>query len=443
MRLAIKILTILGLSLVVLVPVTMIRGTVQDRQRYRTEAVEEVARSTAGPQTLAGPVLLVPYRDTTVFLLKDANGKPRREVAEQSGTLVFFADDLALKGEMRSLPRMRGLHEVRVFELDSTLSASFRLTVPRPKDAGTTRVLGEPVLGIGISDVRGFVGAPALHVSGRPVALQQGAGRGNAAGVHATLRAPQLDEPMAFDVQFRSVLQGTEDLAVAPLAARNRIAIASPWPHPLFHGDFLPRLREISAAGFRAQWDISSLASNAQAQARGWLQGGETPATLQAIGVSLVDPVNVYSQVDRATKYGMLFVLLTFVAFFVFEHLKQWRIHPIQYALVGLAIAIFFLLLLALSERIAFLQAYLVAAAACLGLIGYYLRHVLGGWVRGAGFAGMLATLYGALYGLLVSEDNALVLGSGLLFVILAAVMVATRKVDWYRSTAPAEADAA
>jgi len=139
----------------------------------------------------------------------------------------------------------------------------------------------------------------------------------------------------------------------------------------------------------------------------------------------------------------MLFVLLTFVAFFVFEHLKQWRIHPIQYALVGLAIAIFFLLLLALSERIAFLQAYLVAAAACLGLIGYYLRHVLGGWVRGAGFAGMLATLYGALYGLLVSEDNALVLGSGLLFVILAAVMVATRKVDWYRSTAPAEADAA
>ncbi len=435
MRLAIKILTMLGLGLVVLVPVAMIRGTVQDRQQYQAEAVAEVARSTACEQTIAGPVLVVPYTDTTVFELKDTNGKARREVSEQSGTLVYFADDLALKGQMRSLPRMRGLYEVRVFELESTLAASFRVTVPRPKEANTTRVLGDPVLGIGISDVRGLVGAPTLHVAGRPVVLQQGAGRGNLAGVHATLPVPALEQPMAFDVEFRSVLQGTENLAVAPLATRNRIAIDSPWPHPLFHGDFLPRQREISADGFRAQWDISSLASNAQAQARTWLQGGESPVTLQAIGISLVDPVNVYSQVDRATKYGMLFVLLTFVAFFVFEHLKQLRIHPIQYALVGFAVAIFFLLLLALSERIAFFEAYAVAAVACVGLIGYYLRHVLGGWMRGAGFAGLLATLYAALYGLLISEDNAMVLGAGLLFLILAAIMVLTRKVDWYRAT--------
>jgi inner membrane protein len=151
--------------------------------------------------------------------------------------------------------------------------------------------------------------------------------------------------------------------------------------------------------------------------------------------VSLVDPVNVYSQVDRATKYGVLFVLLTFVAFFMFEFLKQLRIHPIQYALVGLAIAIFFLLLLALSERIPFGTAYVAAAIACIALIGYYLGHVLGGWTRGIGFAGMLGTLYAALYGLLISEDNAMVLGAGLLFLILAAMMVLTRKVDWYRAT--------
>ena len=243
MRLAIKILTMLGLGLVVLVPVAMIRGTVQDRQQYQAEAVAEVARSTAHEQTIAGPVLVVPYTDTTVFELKDTNGKARREVSEQSGTLVYFADDLALKGQMRSLPRMRGLYEVRVFELESTLAASFRVTVPRPKEANTTRVLGDPVLGIGISDVRGLVGAPTLHVAGRPVVLEQGAGRGNLAGVHATLPVPALEQPMAFDVEFRSVLQGTENLAVAPLATRNRIAIDSPWPHPLFHGDFLPRQR--------------------------------------------------------------------------------------------------------------------------------------------------------------------------------------------------------
>jgi inner membrane protein len=132
----------------------------------------------------------------------------------------------------------------------------------------------------------------------------------------------------------------------------------------------------------------------------------------------------------------VLFVLLTFVAFFIFEFLTQLRVHPIQYGLVGLAIAIFFLLLLALSEHISFGIAYLVAGLACVALIGYYLRHVLGGWVRGAGFAAMLATLYATLYGLLLSEDNAMVLGAGLLFVILAAIMVLTRKFDWYRLAA-------
>src|SRR5690606_3649873 len=119
-----------------------------------------------------------------------------------------------------------------------------------------------------------------------------------------------------------------------------------------------------------------------------------------------------------------------------FELLRQLRIHPIQYGLVGLALAIFFLLLVSLSEHIAFGLAYLAASAACIGLLGFYLSHVLCSRLRGAGFAAMLATLYAALYGLLASEDNALVLGAGLLFVILAAIMVATRKVDWYRLSA-------
>jgi inner membrane protein len=150
--------------------------------------------------------------------------------------------------------------------------------------------------------------------------------------------------------------------------------------------------------------------------------------------VSLVDPVNVYSKVDRATKYGVLFVLLTFASFAMFEFLERLRLHPIQYGLVGFAVAIFFLLLLALSERVPFAIAYLVASIACVVLIGYYLGHVLGGRARGAGFAGLLGTLYAALYGLLISEDNALVLGAGLLFLILSAIMIWTRNVDWYRA---------
>jgi inner membrane protein len=153
---------------------------------------------------------------------------------------------------------------------------------------------------------------------------------------------------------------------------------------------------------------------------------------LDALGISLVDPVNPYVLADRASKYGVLFVLLTFGGFFLFETLRRLPIHPIQYLLVGLALAIFFLLLLALSEHFAFGWSYLAASAACIGLLAYYLAHVLRSARRGAGVAVALALLYAALYGLLVSEDNALVLGAGLLFAVLAATMVATRRVDWY-----------
>ena len=159
----------------------------------------------------------------------------------------------------------------------------------------------------------------------------------------------------------------------------------------------------------------------------------EAPTGIDKVGLSLVEPVNLYSKVDRASKYGLLFVLLTFVGFFMFETIKQLPIHPIQYALVGLALAIFFLLLLSLSEHIAFGWAYLAAALACIGLIGFYVGNVLRSRARGLGFAAMLGLLYAALYGLLMSEDNALVLGAGLLFVVLAVIMVATRKVDWYQ----------
>lgn len=436
MRLAYKILTVVGLTVVLLLPLGLIRGTVEDRQQYRAEAVESVARSTAGPQTIAGPVLFVPYTDRTVVMQADAGGLPRPVVQETTGTWTFFPESLDASGTVRSIPRTIGLHQVRVYELDSRLHASFRVRVPRDEDPSSARTIGAPRLGFAIRDVRGVVGMPALVVSGAPRPLQQGLGHSGGSGLHAVLDVPSEGAVLAFDVELRAAVQGTESVSIVPLAERNVIALRSDWPHPRFHGEFLPRTREIGPDGFRARWEVSSLASTAQAKFSATLEKPAETLQLESVSVSLVDPVNVYTQVDRATKYGVLFVLLTFVAFFMFEFLKQLRIHPIQYGLVGLAIAIFFLLLLALSEHIAFGTAYVVAAVACVTLIGYYLRHVLGGWARGAGFAGLLGTLYAALYGLLISEDNAMVLGAGLLFVILAAIMVLTRNVDWYRAAA-------
>lgn len=437
MRFASKTLMMIGLTVLLLMALSSIGGLVHDRQRYRAQAVEEIARSTAAAQLIEGPVLFVPYSDRIVTLQPGPNGTQRQVEEVETGTWVFFPQSLDVKGTLQSLPRMRGLHEVRVFELDSTVRATFRVRIPVDDDPSSPRKIGAPRLGVGISDVRGLAGEPSLLVSGVRLPLQQGNGNGRS-GLHAVLAAPAPGSIVDVSMLFKSSLQGTETLSIAPLAGRNVVELDSPWPHPQFHGEFLPRSRSVRSNGFEGRWEISSLATDAQARYRANLDRTAEGVATEAISVTLVDPVNVYSQVDRATKYGLLFVLLTFGAFFLFELFKRLRIHPIQYGLVGLAIAIFFLLLLALSERIAFGLAYVIAASGCVALIGFYLAQVLGGWQRGLGFAGMLGTLYAALYGLLISEDNAMLLGAGLLFAILAAVMILTRKVDWYQATASA-----
>ncbi len=448
MRLAFKMLLVLGMTLAILVPLMMIRGTIEDRQAYRVQAVDSIARSYAGAQAFVGPVLVVPYVETVEVEEKDAQGVVRKVLREQHARWTFFPETLDVGGELKPGTRRRGLHEVRVYEWQGQATARFDMVVPVDADASRPRRIERPWLAYGIADVRGLVGSPRLRVDGVNASLEQGLGSRDGAGVHARLAAPRAGERLAFDTRLDFVLGGTESLALVPLGKRNHFALASTWPHPRFGGSFLPRTRTVDGKGFRAEWEVSSLATSARAQ---YTAGNTSPRVvdevararttraevdvegIDAIGISLVDPVNVYTQADRASKYGLLFVLLTFVGFFMFELIKQLPIHPIQYGLVGLSLAIFFLLLVSLSEHIAFGWAYLVASVACIGLLGFYLSHVLRSRARGIGFAAMLATLYAALYGLLVSEDNALVLGAGLLFLILAAIMVVTRKVDWYQ----------
>ena len=455
-RLGVKIAVVLALVLIILVPLSMIRGTIAERQQFRVQAVDAVARSFAGAQGIAGPVLVVPYREQVEAEERDAQGvlhKQKRVVERQ---WQFFPKTMRVAGKVVPSVRERGLHKVRVYELQAGVEASFDVRLP-DADPAHPRTIGTPWLNIGIKDVRGLVGTPVLKLGKTTVVIAQGQRGHSGGGVHAVLPASLLVEGrLAFPVQLDFAVRGTEALAIAPLADSNRIVLDSAWPHPQFNGDFLPRTHRIDAKGFHAEWEVSSLASNAQDQYRNGSNlspgglGAEEDAmqamssrgeaaragSIDAIGLSLVEPVNLYSKVDRASKYGLLFVVLTFVGFFLFETIRQLPIHPIQYALVGLALAIFFLLLLSLSEHIDFGWAYLAASIGCIGLIGVYVGNVLRSGMRGMGFAAMLALLYAALYGLLVSEDNALVLGSGLLFGILAALMLATRKIDWYQVAA-------
>jgi inner membrane protein len=449
MKLILKALIVFGLTIAILVPLVMINGTIGERQRYHQQAVQAIAQRSAGAQAIAGPVLVVPYVDLVDVEEKNDRGQVLRVVKqEQPGQWVFFPESMDMRGAIVPKSKFLGIHEVRTYELGGAIVADIRAKIPQDETPKSPRTIGRPYLNYGIADVRGLQGLPQLQIGGREYKLARGLGDQNGSGLHLMLDAPQPGDKIALDTRFKFALQGTEALAVMPLGQRNRIELSSKWPHPQFNGSFPARTQSVSAQGFSGVWEVSSLASNAQAQ---YLAGKKLPdvsaiglsssyreggvvagGEIDAVSVSLVDPVNIYSQADRASKYGILFVVLTFVGFFMFELIKRLRIHPIQYGLVGLALAIFFLLLIALSEHIDFGLAYLIASAACIGLLGFYVSHVLGSLLRGLGFATMIATLYAALYGLLISEDNAMVMGAGLLFAILAAIMIVTRKVDWY-----------
>ncbi|MGY4515574.1 inner membrane protein [Lysobacter sp. HA18] len=444
MRIGFKLVLVAVMTLLILIPLAMVNGLIGERQRYREQAVMDIGRMYAGPQTVIGPVLTVPYSETVDVQETGADGVVRSVRKRQASEWTFFPTRLDAAGALATTTRRRGLYRVPVYEWNGAITGDFDVQIPA-ESPGADRVIGVPVLGYALSDVRGLHGTPRLRIDGRDAALQEGAGARDDAGMHASLAVPASGAHFSLTSRLDVQLAGTQSIAFVPVGKRNNIDIHSTWRHPSFQG-LSPWRSDISDAGFKAQWQVASIATDAQRQyltgraaslrgASGTVLDATAPAT---VGVVLDDPVDAYTMADRATKYGVLFIAITFVAFFMFEVIRQLPIHPIQYGLVGLALVIFFLLLVSLSEHIAFPAAYAVASVACIGLIGFYLSAALRSALRGTAFAAMLGLLYAALYGLLISEDNALVMGSVLLFAILAAVMIATRRLDWYRVGTPA-----
>jgi inner membrane protein len=425
-----KTIIVFFLSLVLLIPLGMIRGTILERQSYREEAIRSVETSYAGQQIFAGPVIIVPYQDEEIVVTLDANKKQVKELLISKHYWTIYPEDLNMSGQLEPTIRKLGLHEVRVYSWKGKLKTNFSFTTTLPQDPNVQRRIGDAYISFMISDVRGLQGKQTLKLANQEATLEQGAGANvHTNGVHASMGIIELGKQYDIPVELDFRLGGTERLAVVPIGKQNMVKVQSTWQHPNFAGSFLPAKPDISSQGFKANWDISSLSSSAQQQFR----SKTSLEQMDALEIKLVEPVNVYSQADRATKYGFLFVALTFAGFFMFELIKRLSIHPVQYGLVGLSLAIFFLLLVSLSEHIEFSLAYLIASVACIGLLTVYLSSVLKGWFRSIGFSAMLTVLYGALYGLLISEDNSMALGSILMFIILAAVMMITRKVDWYK----------
>lgn len=415
-----------------LIPLSMIESTINERTAFRADAIRAIAASSAGEQSIAGPVLTIPvveeYDDEQI---DESNGERHKKTIrrKRTHTLTVLPRQLHLDGGLNVEKRAYGLHETAVFEMQGVMTGSFEIpgwaALPT---LGQNPVLtwGSPSLSVGIADARGITGEPKIEFGGNTLSLRRGTtAAGLKTGFHAIAEGIPGGKTATLPFRIELRLAGTGSIGFVPLGEMTTAEMRGNWPHPSFGGDFLPRSREVSKDGFTARWSTTALASNTE--------GSQINANASGFQLRLIDPVDVYRQALRAVKYGVLFIVLSFTAFFMFEHLRNLPIHPVQYLLVGLAQAVFFLLLTSLTEHISFSLAYLAAATASITLIGIYLAAILHGWTRGLGFSGALAILYAALFGILRSEQNALLLGSLLLFIALAGLMLGTRRIDWYR----------
>lgn len=432
-----KTLMVCLMALLLLIPLNMIGSKISERQGLQESVQHDIARSSSGPQTISGPYLVLKYRLLVRKTTKDDKGNEKTTITESDlQELVISPRNLKIDGGADVETRNRGIYQARLFNLHSTFNGDFTV----PQGYGINKPLQDIIpdsayFVMNVSDSRGILNVPVLTLNGAKFEFSPGAVSpvsGN--GMHVQLSALELDKAHEFHFDFPFNLQGMTSLAVTPAGGSTEMNLKSSWPHPSFGGDFLPRTRTVDSGGFTAQWQVTNLARNNVSRG----DSGRA-ASPESFSVGFIDPVNVYLMSDRAVKYGVLFVVLVFTSFFMFEIMRGLRIHPLQYMLVGLAMAMFFLLIISLSEHIPFLLAYVISGTACAALIGFYLAGILNDRKLAAAFSGGIGLLYAVLYGVLKSEDNALLMGSLIMFTALAAVMTLTRRMDWYRLSQPGE----
>jgi len=427
----------IGLLIVVLlVLLGQIDGLVHERQTLRDQVVQDIARSSSYNQHINGPLVIVPYKKT----VREWKTHPKTdarymEESEVAGELRFLPELFKLNGTVQTELRARGIYQARLYHANNKIAGHFDLPAQWGiKENFADYRFGIPFLALGISDIRGIENALTLSVNDQSVKFQPGSRTSLLGdGVHAPLPLAGGDSVNRVEFAFELRLQGTGQLDITPVGRETQVTLTSDWPHPSFIGEYLPVEREITAQGFTARWQTSFFSTNLE-EALQRCNGQERCEEYgdRHFGVGLVDPVDQYLKSDRAIKYALMFIALTFAGFFLFEVLKRLAVHPVQYGLVGLAMAVFYLLLLSLSEHIGFALAYAVSASACVLLIGFYISAVLHSLLRGLGFGAGLAALYAMLYTLLSAEDYALLMGSILIFALLGAVMILTRNVNWF-----------
>ena len=426
------------------------RGSFQRASSCRVR--RSIAEGWGGPQSISGPLLVIPYRTTAAETVIEGGQSVTRS-REVTRELSLAPEAVELTTRIAPERRKRSIYEAVVYE--AQLEGRARFALPADLDrhgvARDSMDLARAELRFGISDPRGLGSNPEVRVGGAPLALQPGGGSGGGPGFFAWIDAGSLGgRPLMVD--FRYDFRGNAALALAPQAGETSWTVRSSWPHPSFGGDFLPDRRQVGGDGFSASYRIGNLAlgrslvSTAEAGSPA-MSGRGAPApppprvapmpiapadgATQLASISLIQPVDLYSRVNRATKYGFLFIGFTFLALLMFDVVGGIRVSPVEYLLMGAALVLFFVLMLAFAEVIGFTLAYIFASAAIAGLNTAYSAAVLKSWRRALLIGGLLVALFAVLYVLLSLEAFSLLIGSLLLFAALAGVMYGTRRIDW------------
>lgn len=424
-----KVSTLLGCILLLLVPLFMVSNLISERESYRNDVEHSLRQSTSGPQKLVGPLIAIPVTEV-FYKLED-----EKKVEYKKSYLHFILpESLLVEGNQHVESRSIGIYDGQIWNTDLKIKAQFS-TEKMAQLKGETMTLGQPFLVIGVGDARGIGTVKVAKINGEALSVEPGTGvYGTLAGIHIPLSDKALEpKTLALDMSFN--LAGTGSFAVVPVGRNSEMTLSSNWPHPGFMGYYLPVKHQISESGFQANWQSSWFANNMQS----WFAEGESPewSSIPAFSVTVATPADQYQLTDRAIKYAILLIALTFMAFFVFETLTGLRLHPMQYLLVGLSLVLFYLVLLALSEHVGFTPAWIIASLVGAMMNGMYLQAVLKSWRRSGVFILALLGLDVVMWFLLRSEDSALLLGAAVLAMALFAVMYLTRHLDWYSLSQP------
>ncbi len=422
-----KISIIIIIGLLLLIPTVMIKSLIYEREMTQKEAISEVGSKWGGEQTLSGPYISVPYHKYIKQFTKKDSVEKMVLVKEY---IHFLPSELKISGNISPERRNRGIYEIVVYNSNLTFSGIYNnirfsdLDIPL-KDIQFDKA----IITLGISDLRGIERLVDLNWNQDNYSFNPGTVTNDIleSGINAPVNIAS-DDSSSYKFSFNLDLKGSQLLYFIPVGEVTDVKMTSTWSNPSFNGAFLPDSRKISDSGFVANWNILHLNRNYPQK---WLGSASNPAD-SAFGIDLLLPVDNYQKSMRSIKYAILFIVFTFLVFFFVEVLNKVFIHPVQYILVGIALVVFYTLLLSVSEYLNFNYAFIISALATLALIAGYVKAILKSNLLTILIAGILLVLYTFIFVIIQLQDYALLIGSIGVFIILGLTMYFSRKIDWY-----------